>query len=209
MQLSLFDENNLKDLGIQSIKAYEEKNEKKLKDLIFKINCVLNLDSQKDLVLQIRSIYIEIYKNFLKDEEIKNLTLGFVIKLSLIYDKSVLEELKKINISNNFLQDVLKMDLQNFSKEIKLFVKENLKNQISEKHIEIKQLKIFDLYKKIATYIYIKKFKRYGLLSYIQKNTQDDKLKNQTYDLMNAFRFYLNDFFENFDMSRGLKMKKN
>ncbi|EAK4875038.1 TPA: hypothetical protein ACW31D_000963, partial [Campylobacter jejuni] len=60
-------------------------------------------------------------------------------------------------------------------------------------------------YKKIATYIYIKKFKRYGLLSYIQKNTQDDKLKNQTYDLMNAFRFYLNDFFENFDMSRGLK----
>ncbi|EIA46855.1 putative lipoprotein [Campylobacter coli 2548] len=132
MQLSLFDENNLKDLGIQSIKAYEEKNEKKLKDLIFKINCVLNLDSQKDLVLQIRSIYIEIYKNFLKDEEIKNLTLGFVIKLSLIYDKSVLEELKKINISNNFLQDVLKMDLQNFSKEIKLFVKENLKNQISE-----------------------------------------------------------------------------
>ncbi|HEH4693567.1 TPA: hypothetical protein SG403_000088, partial [Campylobacter jejuni] len=53
MQLSLFDENNLKDLGIQSIKAYEEKNEKKLKDLIFKINCVLNLDSQKDLVLQI------------------------------------------------------------------------------------------------------------------------------------------------------------
>ncbi|EAJ2298013.1 hypothetical protein DOC96_06335, partial [Campylobacter jejuni] len=108
MQLSLFDENNLKDLGIQSIKAYEEKNEKKLKDLIFKINCVLNLDSQKDLVLQIRSIYIEIYKNFLKDEEIKNLTLGFVIKLSLIYDKSVLEELKKINISNNFLQDVLK-----------------------------------------------------------------------------------------------------
>ncbi|EAH9721246.1 hypothetical protein EY826_00785, partial [Campylobacter jejuni] len=192
MQLSLFDENNLKDLGIQSIKAYEEKNEKKLKDLIFKINCVLNLDSQKDLVLQIRSIYIEIYKNFLKDEEIKNLTLGFVIKLSLIYDKSVLEELKKINISNNFLQDVLKMDLQNFSKEIKLFVKENLKNQISEKHIEIKQLKIFDLYKKIATYIYIKKFKRYGLLSYIQKNTQDDKLKNQTYDLMNAFRFYLN-----------------
>ncbi|EIB60244.1 hypothetical protein cje19_02779 [Campylobacter jejuni subsp. jejuni 1997-4] len=205
MQLSLFDENNLKDLGIQSIKAYEEKNEKKLKDLIFKINCVLNLDSQKDLVLQIRSIYIEIYKNFLKDEEIKNLTLGFVIKLSLIYDKSVLEELKKINISNNFLQDVLKMDLQNFSKEIKLFVKENLKNQISEKHIEIKQLKIFDLYKKIATYIYIKKFKRYGLLSYIQKNTQDDKLKNQTYDLMNAFRFYLNDFFENFDMSRGLK----
>ncbi|EEU7039156.1 hypothetical protein HEH96_000157, partial [Campylobacter jejuni] len=201
MQLSLFDENNLKDLGIQSIKAYEEKNEKKLKDLIFKINCVLNLDSQKDLVLQIRSIYIEIYKNFLKDEEIKNLTLGFVIKLSLIYDKSVLEELKKINISNNFLQDVLKMDLQNFSKEIKLFVKENLKNQISEKHIEIKQLKIFDLYKKIATYIYIKKFKRYGLLSYIQKNTQDDKLKNQTYDLMNAFRFYLNDFFENFDMS--------
>ncbi|EJC1258586.1 hypothetical protein MX412_001818, partial [Campylobacter jejuni] len=144
-------------------------------------------------------------KNFLKDEEIKNLTLGFVIKLSLIYDKSVLEELKKINISNNFLQDVLKMDLQNFSKEIKLFVKENLKNQISEKHIEIKQLKIFDLYKKIATYIYIKKFKRYGLLSYIQKNTQDDKLKNQTYDLMNAFRFYLNDFFENFDMSRGLK----
>ncbi|MFH5203987.1 hypothetical protein, partial [Campylobacter coli] len=200
MQLSLFDENNLKDLGIQSIKAYEEKNEKKLKDLIFKINCVLNLDSQKDLVLQIRSIYIEIYKNFLKDEEIKNLTLGFVIKLSLIYDKSVLEELKKINISNNFLQDVLKMDLQNFSKEIKLFVKENLKNQISEKHIEIKQLKIFDLYKKIATYIYIKKFKRYGLLSYIQKNTQDDKLKNQTYDLMNAFRFYLNDFFENFDM---------
>ncbi|HEF7622053.1 TPA: hypothetical protein SA955_001311 [Campylobacter jejuni] len=203
MQLSLFDENNLKDLGIQSIKAYEEKNEKKLKDLIFKINCVLNLDSQKDLVLQIRSIYIEIYKNFLKDEEIKNLTLGFVIKLSLIYDKSVLEELKKINISNNFLQDVLKMDLQNFSKEIKLFVKENLKNQISEKHIEIKQLKIFDLYKKIATYIYIKKFKRYGLLSYIQKNTQDDKLKNQTYDLMNAFRFYLNDFFENFDMSRG------
>ncbi|EAI1906409.1 hypothetical protein EJE42_08435, partial [Campylobacter jejuni] len=202
MQLSLFDENNLKDLGIQSIKAYEEKNEKKLKDLIFKINCVLNLDSQKDLVLQIRSIYIEIYKNFLKDEEIKNLTLGFVIKLSLIYDKSVLEELKKINISNNFLQDVLKMDLQNFSKEIKLFVKENLKNQISEKHIEIKQLKIFDLYKKIATYIYIKKFKRYGLLSYIQKNTQDDKLKNQTYDLMNAFRFYLNDFFENFDMSR-------
>ncbi|EHR9018918.1 hypothetical protein KU810_001896, partial [Campylobacter jejuni] len=44
-----------------------------------------------------------------------------------------------------------------------------------------------------------------GLLSYIQKNTQDDKLKNQTYDLMNAFRFYLNDFFENFDMSRGLK----
>ncbi|EAH7611196.1 TPA: hypothetical protein SBB79_000151, partial [Campylobacter jejuni] len=191
MQLSLFDENNLKDLGIQSIKAYEEKNEKKLKDLIFKINCVLNLDSQKDLVLQIRSIYIEIYKNFLKDEEIKNLTLGFVIKLSLIYDKSVLEELKKINISNNFLQDVLKMDLQNFSKEIKLFVKENLKNQISEKHIEIKQLKIFDLYKKIATYIYIKKFKRYGLLSYIQKNTQDDKLKNQTYDLMNAFRFYL------------------
>ncbi|EAJ0890523.1 hypothetical protein B6509_00005, partial [Campylobacter jejuni] len=204
MQLSLFDENNLKDLGIQSIKAYEEKNEKKLKDLIFKINCVLNLDSQKDLVLQIRSIYIEIYKNFLKDEEIKNLTLGFVIKLSLIYDKSVLEELKKINISNNFLQDVLKMDLQNFSKEIKLFVKENLKNQISEKHIEIKQLKIFDLYKKIATYIYIKKFKRYGLLSYIQKNTQDDKLKNQTYDLMNAFRFYLNDFFENFDMSRGL-----
>lgn len=29
MQLSLFDENNLKDLGIQSIKAYEEKNEKK------------------------------------------------------------------------------------------------------------------------------------------------------------------------------------
>ncbi|EAJ1330817.1 TPA: hypothetical protein ACSC0U_000329, partial [Campylobacter jejuni] len=157
MQLSLFDENNLKDLGIQSIKAYEEKNEKKLKDLIFKINCVLNLDSQKDLVLQIRSIYIEIYKNFLKDEEIKNLTLGFVIKLSLIYDKSVLEELKKINISNNFLQDVLKMDLQNFSKEIKLFVKENLKNQISEKHIEIKQLKIFDLYKKIATYIYIKK----------------------------------------------------
>ncbi|EOH4403263.1 hypothetical protein ACLQ6B_001809, partial [Campylobacter jejuni] len=87
-------------------------------------------------------IYIEIYKNFLKDEEIKNLTLGFVIKLSLIYDKSVLEELKKINISNNFLQDVLKMDLQNFSKEIKLFVKENLKNQISEKHIEIKQLKI-------------------------------------------------------------------
>lgn len=25
MQLSLFDENNLKDLGIQSIKAYEEK----------------------------------------------------------------------------------------------------------------------------------------------------------------------------------------
>ncbi|EDB0649733.1 hypothetical protein KIM83_000663 [Campylobacter coli] len=205
MQLSLFDENNLKDLGIQSIKAYEEKNEKKLKDLIFKINCVLNLDSQKDLVLQIRSIYIEIYKNFLKDEEIKNLTLGFVIKLSLIYDKSVLEELKKINISNNFLQDVLKMDLQNFSKEIKLFVKENLKNQISEKHIEIKQLKIFDLYKKIATYIYIKKFKRYRLLSYIQKNTQDDKLKNQTYDLMNAFRFYLNDFFENFDMSRGLK----
>ncbi|EAI6597534.1 hypothetical protein CE388_04205 [Campylobacter jejuni] len=205
MQLSLFDENNLKDLGIQSIKAYEEKNEKKLKDLIFKINCVLNLDSQKDLVLQIRSIYIEIYKNFLKDEEIKNLTLGFVIKLSLIYDKSVLEELKKINISNDFLQDVLKMDLQNFSKEIKLFVKENLKNQISEKHIEIKQLKIFDLYKKIATYIYIKKFKRYGLLSYIQKNTQDDKLKNQTYDLMNAFRFYLNDFFENFDMSRGLK----
>ncbi|MFH5280574.1 hypothetical protein [Campylobacter jejuni] len=205
MQLSLFDENNLKDLGIQSIKAYEEKNEKKLKDLIFKINCVLNLDSQKDLVLQIRSIYIEFYKNFLKDEEIKNLTLGFVIKLSLIYDKSVLEELKKINISNNFLQDVLKMDLQNFSKEIKLFVKENLKNQISEKHIEIKQLKIFDLYKKIATYIYIKKFKRYGLLSYIQKNTQDDKLKNQTYDLMNAFRFYLNDFFENFDMSRGLK----
>ncbi|EHC7713011.1 hypothetical protein JR357_000705 [Campylobacter jejuni] len=205
MQLSLFDENNLKDLGIQSIKAYEEKNEKKLKDLIFKINCVLNLDSQKDLVLQIRSIYIEIYKNFLKDEEIKNLTLGFVIKLSLIYDKSVLEELKKINISNNFLQDVLKMDLQNFSKEIKLFVKENLKNQISEKHIEIKQFKIFDLYKKIATYIYIKKFKRYGLLSYIQKNTQDDKLKNQTYDLMNAFRFYLNDFFENFDMSRGLK----
>ncbi|WP_265612009.1 hypothetical protein [Campylobacter jejuni] len=205
MQLSLFDENNLKDLGIQSIKAYEEKNEKKLKDLIFKINCVLNLDSQKDLVLQIRSIYIEIYKNFLKDEEIKNLTLGFVIKLSLIYDKSVLEELEKINISNNFLQDVLKMDLQNFSKEIKLFVKENLKNQISEKHIEIKQLKIFDLYKKIATYIYIKKFKRYGLLSYIQKNTQDDKLKNQTYDLMNAFRFYLNDFFENFDMSRGLK----
>ncbi|EJU4019864.1 hypothetical protein AB1155_001823 [Campylobacter coli] len=205
MQLSLFDENNLKDLGIQSIKAYEEKNEKKLKDLIFKINCVLNLDSQKDLVLQIRSIYIEIYKNFLKDEEIKNLTLGFVIKLSLIYDKSVLEELKKINISNNFLQDVLKMDLQNFSKEIKLFAKENLKNQISEKHIEIKQLKIFDLYKKIATYIYIKKFKRYGLLSYIQKNTQDDKLKNQTYDLMNAFRFYLNDFFENFDMSRGLK----
>lgn len=205
MQLSLFDENNLKDLGIQSIKAYEEKNEKKLKDLIFKINCVLNLDSQKDLVLQIRSIYIEIYKNFLKDEEIKNLTLGFVIKLSLIYDKSVLEELKKINISNNFLQDVLKMDLQNFSKELKLFVKENLKNQISEKHIEIKQLKIFDLYKKIATYIYIKKFKRYGLLSYIQKNTQDDKLKNQTYDLMNAFRFYLNDFFENFDMSRGLK----
>ncbi|HEF2327860.1 TPA: hypothetical protein R8Y96_000160 [Campylobacter jejuni] len=205
MQLSLFDENNLKDLGIQSIKAYEEKNEKKLKDLIFKINCVLNLDSQKDLVLQIRSIYIEIYKNFLKDEEIKNLTLGFVIKLSLIYDKSVLEELKKINVSNNFLQDVLKMDLQNFSKEIKLFVKENLKNQISEKHIEIKQLKIFDLYKKIATYIYIKKFKRYGLLSYIQKNTQDDKLKNQTYDLMNAFRFYLNDFFENFDMSRGLK----
>ncbi|EAJ2203447.1 hypothetical protein KCS59_001015 [Campylobacter jejuni] len=205
MQLSLFDENNLKHLGIQSIKAYEEKNEKKLKDLIFKINCVLNLDSQKDLVLQIRSIYIEIYKNFLKDEEIKNLTLGFVIKLSLIYDKSVLEELKKINISNNFLQDVLKMDLQNFSKEIKLFVKENLKNQISEKHIEIKQLKIFDLYKKIATYIYIKKFKRYGLLSYIQKNTQDDKLKNQTYDLMNAFRFYLNDFFENFDMSRGLK----
>ncbi|HDW9236052.1 TPA: hypothetical protein RNC41_001801 [Campylobacter coli] len=205
MQLSLFDENNLKDLGIQSIKAYEEKNEKKLKDLIFKINCVLNLDSQKDLVLQIRSIYIEIYKNFLKDEEIKNLTLGFVIKLSLIYDKSVLEELKKINISNNFLQDVLKMDLQNFSKEIKLFVKENLKNQISKKHIEIKQLKIFDLYKKIATYIYIKKFKRYGLLSYIQKNTQDDKLKNQTYDLMNAFRFYLNDFFENFDMSRGLK----
>ncbi|EOY7358114.1 hypothetical protein ACQD8B_000298 [Campylobacter jejuni] len=205
MQLSLFDENNLKDLGIQSIKAYEEKNEKKLKDLIFKINCVLNLDSQKDLVLQIRSIYIEIYKNFLKDEEIKNLTLGFVIRLSLIYDKSVLEELKKINISNNFLQDVLKMDLQNFSKEIKLFVKENLKNQISEKHIEIKQLKIFDLYKKIATYIYIKKFKRYGLLSYIQKNTQDDKLKNQTYDLMNAFRFYLNDFFENFDMSRGLK----
>ncbi|EAL6963312.1 hypothetical protein DSV48_03800 [Campylobacter jejuni] len=205
MQLSLFDENNLKDLGIQSIKAYEEKNEKKLKDLIFKINCVLNLDSQKDLVLQIRSIYIEIYKNFLKDEEIKNLTLGFVIKLSLIYDKSVLEELKKINISNNFLRDVLKMDLQNFSKEIKLFVKENLKNQISEKHIEIKQLKIFDLYKKIATYIYIKKFKRYGLLSYIQKNTQDDKLKNQTYDLMNAFRFYLNDFFENFDMSRGLK----
>ncbi|EAK0482350.1 hypothetical protein ABZL51_000363 [Campylobacter jejuni] len=205
MQLSLFDENNLKDLGIQSIKAYEEKNEKKLKDLIFKINCVLNLDSQKDLVLQIRSIYIEIYKNFLKDEEIKNLTLGFVIKLSLIYDKSVLEELKKINISSNFLQDVLKMDLQNFSKEIKLFVKENLKNQISEKHIEIKQLKIFDLYKKIATYIYIKKFKRYGLLSYIQKNTQDDKLKNQTYDLMNAFRFYLNDFFENFDMSRGLK----
>ncbi|EAI5580002.1 hypothetical protein B6477_06160 [Campylobacter jejuni] len=205
MQLSLFDENNLKDLGIQSIKAYEEKNEKKLKDLIFKINCVLNLDSQKDLVLQIRSIYIEIYKNFLKDEEIKNLTLGFVIKLSLIYDKSVLEELKKINISNNFLQDVLKMDLQNFSEEIKLFVKENLKNQISEKHIEIKQLKIFDLYKKIATYIYIKKFKRYGLLSYIQKNTQDDKLKNQTYDLMNAFRFYLNDFFENFDMSRGLK----
>ncbi|EIK3658115.1 hypothetical protein LJ214_001660 [Campylobacter coli] len=205
MQLSLFDENNLKDLGIQSIKAYEEKNEKKLKDLIFKINCVLNLDSQKDLVLQIRSIYIEIYKNFLKDEEIKNLTLGFVIKLSLIYDKSVLEELKKINISNNFLQDVLKMDLQNLSKEIKLFVKENLKNQISEKHIEIKQLKIFDLYKKIATYIYIKKFKRYGLLSYIQKNTQDDKLKNQTYDLMNAFRFYLNDFFENFDMSRGLK----
>ncbi|HEG4692426.1 TPA: hypothetical protein ACHDTW_000484 [Campylobacter jejuni] len=203
MQLSLFDENNLKDLGIQSIKAYEEKNEKKLKDLIFKINCVLNLDSQKDLVLQIRSIYIEIYKNFLKDEEIKNLTLGFVIKLSLIYDKSVLEELKKINISSNFLQDVLKMDLQNFSKEIKLFVKENLKNQISEKHIEIKQLKIFDLYKKIATYIYIKKFKRYGLLSYIQKNTQDDKLKNQTYDLMNAFRFYLNDFFENFDMSRG------
>ncbi|EDO8526478.1 hypothetical protein GXA84_02355 [Campylobacter jejuni] len=205
MQLSLFDENNLKDLGIQSIKAYEEKNEKKLKDLIFKINCVLNLDSQKDLVLQIRSIYIEIYKNFLKDEEIKNLTLGFVIKLSLIYDKSVLEELKKINISNNFLQDVLKMDLQNFSKEIKLFVKENLKNQISEKHTEIKQLKIFDLYKKIATYIYIKKFKRYGLLSYIQKNTQDDKLKNQTYDLMNAFRFYLNDFFENFDMGRGLK----
>ncbi|MEL1078140.1 hypothetical protein [Campylobacter coli] len=205
MQLSLFDENNLKDLGIQSIKAYEEKNEKKLKDLIFKINCVLNLDSQKDLVLQIRSIYIEIYKNFLKDEEIKNLTLGFVIKLSLIYDKSVLEELKKINISNNFLQDVLKMDLQNFSKEIKLLTKENLKNQISEKHIEIKQLKIFDLYKKIATYIYIKKFKRYGLLSYIQKNTQDDKLKNQTYDLMNAFRFYLNDFFENFDMSRGLK----
>lgn len=205
MQLSLFDENNLKDLGIQSIKAYEEKNEKKIKDLIFKINCVLNLDSQKDLVLQIRSIYIEIYKNFLKDEEIKNLTLGFVIKLSLIYDKSVLEELKKINISNNFLQDVLKMDLQNFSKEIKLFVKENLKNQISEKHTEIKQLKIFDLYKKIATYIYIKKFKRYGLLSYIQKNTQDDKLKNQTYDLMNAFRFYLNDFFENFDMGRGLK----
>ncbi|XUP62180.1 hypothetical protein UXU46_07000 [Campylobacter jejuni] len=51
--------------------------------------------------------------------------------------------MKKINISNNFLQDVLKMDLQNFSKEIKLFVKENLKNQISEKHIEIKQLKIF------------------------------------------------------------------
>ncbi|EAJ9000597.1 hypothetical protein FI382_01575 [Campylobacter jejuni] len=205
MQLSLFDENNLKDLGIQSIKAYEEKNEKKIKDLIFKINCVLNLDSQKDLVLQIRSIYIEIYKNFLKDEEIKNLTLGFVIKLSLIYDKSVLEELKKINISNNFLQDVLKMDLQNFSKEINLLTKENLKNQISEKHIEIKQLKIFDLYKKIATYIYIKKFKRYGLLSYIQKNTQDDKLKNQTYDLMNAFRFYLNDFFENFDMGRGLK----
>ncbi|EJB5806596.1 hypothetical protein ACEUXS_001793 [Campylobacter jejuni] len=205
MQLSLFDENNLKDLGIQSIKAYEEKNEKKIKDLIFKINCVLNLDSQKDLVLQIRSIYIEIYKNFLKDEEIKNLTLGFVIKLSLIYDKSVLEELKKINISNNFLQDVLKMDLQNFSKEINLLTKENLKNQISEKHTEIKQLKIFDLYKKIATYIYIKKFKRYGLLSYIQKNTQDDKLKNQTYDLMNAFRFYLNDFFENFDMGRGLK----
>ncbi|MFK0427994.1 hypothetical protein ACISNY_09010, partial [Campylobacter jejuni] len=34
---------------------------------------------------------------------------------------------------------------------------------------------------------------------------QDVKLKNQTYDLMNAFRFYLNDFFENFDMSRGLK----
>lgn len=44
-----------------------------------------------------------------------------------------------------------------------------------------------------------------GFYLIFKKNTQDDKLKNQTYDLMNAFRFYLNDFFENFDMSRGLK----
>ncbi|HDZ5044624.1 TPA: hypothetical protein RTG69_001782, partial [Campylobacter jejuni] len=145
----------------------------------------------------------------LRDEEIKNLTLGFIIKLSLIYDKSVIETLEKLNISDGFLQNVLKIDLQDFSKEIKLFSKENLKNQITEKHKEIKQLKIFDLYKKITAYLYIKKFTRYKLLSYLQKDTQSDELKNnQTYNLMNAFRFYLNDFFENFDMNRVLRNKK-
>ncbi|EFC32459.1 hypothetical protein C414_000260138 [Campylobacter jejuni subsp. jejuni 414] len=63
--------------------------------------------------------------------------------------------------------------------------------------------------KKITAYLYIKKFTRYKLLSYLQKDTQSDELKNnQTYNLMNAFRFYLNDFFENFDMNRVLRNKK-